>query len=245
MIFFLATLQSLRAWVYDQQGVYEKAIQCYANALEIYKNALGNDHPDVASLYNNLGLTYSSKGEYQKAIEEYNKALAIFEAKLGSDHPRIATTYNNMGAVLVEMGKVDEADRYIKKAIDIDKKQLGESHPNLVKGYTNYGALMLYKKNYGTAMQHFMWSLRLRHKFTEDGYKLESVNAYDGTAFISLMNGDLKNSQSLYQKSLLIKIDQKKKEKLPEEQEQEVLMNSQLIAEISKAKCLGEKDQIL
>jgi tetratricopeptide (TPR) repeat protein len=42
---------------------------------------LGKDHPDTATVYNNLGMVYHDKGEYDQAIEFYKKALEISEKK--------------------------------------------------------------------------------------------------------------------------------------------------------------------
>ena len=46
-----------------------KAIQFYKEALKIFKEVLPENHPDFASLYNNLGNAYADKGDYDKAIE--------------------------------------------------------------------------------------------------------------------------------------------------------------------------------
>ena len=49
------------------------------------KPALGADHPDVASTYNNLGNACCSKGDYDAASEYHEKALAIRLRTLGAD----------------------------------------------------------------------------------------------------------------------------------------------------------------
>ena len=64
-----------------------KAIDFYERDLKITVAALGENHPDVAASYNNLGVVYKNKGEYDKAIDFYERSLSINIASLGLEHP--------------------------------------------------------------------------------------------------------------------------------------------------------------
>ena len=44
------------------QGIYDQALTNFEQALEIYKKKLGDDHPNVAASYNNIGLVYRNQG---------------------------------------------------------------------------------------------------------------------------------------------------------------------------------------
>ena len=56
------------ASVYDSQGIYAKALEYYEKALAIWLEALGANHPDVASSYNNMATVYYNQGDYAKAL---------------------------------------------------------------------------------------------------------------------------------------------------------------------------------
>ncbi|KJU84152.1 kinesin light chain 4 isoform, partial [Candidatus Magnetobacterium bavaricum] len=56
-------------------------------ALKIYKSVYGENHPDVAMMYRNIGVVWRNLGKKNKALEYYKKALSIFEAFYGADHP--------------------------------------------------------------------------------------------------------------------------------------------------------------
>ena len=100
---------------------------------EGYKNrkgtALGPEHPDVAAIYNNLGLAYNQKGEYDKAVEYYEKSLALKLKALGAEHPSVGTTYFNMGTAYADKGDKAKAMAYLLKAKAIRMKKLGPEHP--------------------------------------------------------------------------------------------------------------------
>ena len=55
--------------------------------LALRQKLLGDDHPDVATSFNNLALLYDSQGKYSEAEPLYIQALNILEQRLGVDHP--------------------------------------------------------------------------------------------------------------------------------------------------------------
>ena len=74
-------------YILDGVGEYSRAIEYFEKGLAIYLKVYGDQHPNVAIAYNNIGGVYDSQGEYSRAIEYYEKALAIFTSVLGDDHP--------------------------------------------------------------------------------------------------------------------------------------------------------------
>ena len=46
------------ARIYQNQGKYEEALAHYLRALKIYEKQLGAEHPDVATILNNLAILY-------------------------------------------------------------------------------------------------------------------------------------------------------------------------------------------
>ena len=56
----------------------------------------GQDHPDVADSYNNIGTVYYSQVKYEEALVQHRRALEIETRVLGQDHPSAATSPYNM-----------------------------------------------------------------------------------------------------------------------------------------------------
>ena len=82
-----------------KQGKYEEALAMYEKALSIKLKKLGDDHPDVATTYNNMANVYNKQGKNDEALAMYEKALSIRLKKLGDDHPDVA----NMADVQLAM----------------------------------------------------------------------------------------------------------------------------------------------
>jgi tetratricopeptide (TPR) repeat protein len=96
-------------WIKMDQGKYTEAITYYEKSLEISQKTLPENHPDLATSYNNIGAVYGDMGEYSKALSYYEKALEIKQKTLPENHPLLATSYNNIGAVYYKMGEYSKA----------------------------------------------------------------------------------------------------------------------------------------
>ncbi len=54
---------------------------------KLYKNKLGDDHPDTLSSMKNLAIRYSEAGRRNEALQLTDKVVELRKSKLGEDHP--------------------------------------------------------------------------------------------------------------------------------------------------------------
>lgn len=101
----------------NAKGRYNEAQPLLQKALEIYRKALGEDHPDTARSYNNLAYNLNAQGKATEAQPLYQKALAISRKVLGEDHPDTANIYKNVAFNLAAQGKAAEALPVLLEAI--------------------------------------------------------------------------------------------------------------------------------
>ena len=69
------------------QGEYAEALESFQKALMILIKVLGEQHPDVATSYNNIGGALGSQGKHSEALVHHQKALTIELNVLGEEHP--------------------------------------------------------------------------------------------------------------------------------------------------------------
>ena len=81
----------------------EKA-RYYLQSLELKQNIYSEDHPDIASSFNNLGVLYSDLGDYEKAEKYYFQSLEIRQNIYSEDHPDIDMSFNNLGVLDISLG---------------------------------------------------------------------------------------------------------------------------------------------
>ena len=182
---------------------YDKALEYLSKALTTRKGTVGETHPDVATLYNNIGLIYKKQGDYTKAMKCYTTAMDILENTVDSNHPEIATTYNNIGSIYSSQGDYTKAINYYTKAMDIRKSTLGEIHPDLASSYNNIGSVYSKQGNYIKALEFYNKALSIR-KLIWGENNLDVATSYNNIGSVYHYQGDYTNAQEYFTKALVI-----------------------------------------
>lgn len=97
--------------------------------------ALDANHPDVARIYNNIGVVYKDKGDFDKALDYYQRSLSIRLKSLGANHPDVATSYVNFGSFYAEVGEINKAIEFSNKSLAIYLNVFGSYHPLVGNNY--------------------------------------------------------------------------------------------------------------
>lgn len=120
-------------------GQYQQAISFFEKALQINLQKLGKNHPDVATVWNDIGNALDSLGKHVEAINCYKKALQIDLQKFGASHPNVARDWNSLGLAWRNLNSYDKAIEYFEKALRSDLKNFGEHDHNVAKDRNNLG----------------------------------------------------------------------------------------------------------
>jgi len=64
--------------------------------MEIRKNVLGLEHPDMLTSMNNLAFTYQRQGRWKEAEELQVQVMEICKNVLGPEHPDTLASMNNL-----------------------------------------------------------------------------------------------------------------------------------------------------
>ncbi len=139
----------------------DKALEYYFKILEIRKETLPPNHPDIARSYNNIGSIYSNKGDNDKALEYYSKSLEISKETLPPNHPDITMSYNNIGSIYNKMGDIDKALEYFYNSLEIYKETLPPNHPSIATSYNNIGTIYSKKGDNEKALENYFKSLEI------------------------------------------------------------------------------------
>ncbi|MGF1980978.1 MAG: tetratricopeptide repeat protein [Nostoc sp. CmiSLP01] len=146
---------------YDDQGLYDKAKPWYEQCLEITKQRLGEEHPDVATSLNNLAALYHSQGRYSEAEPLYIQALALCRNLLGEEHTDVADSLNNLAELYHSQGRYSEAEPLYIQALALKRKLLGEEHPDVATSLNNLALLYFSQGKYSEAEPLYIQALAL------------------------------------------------------------------------------------
>ena len=130
---------------------YDKAWECYENALETHEK----EDPATANTYSGIANVYYAQGDYAKALEWYEKSLAICEKVLGKEHPDTARSYDNIAGVYYAQGDYAKALEWYEKALEIREKVLGKEHPYTKASYNNIASVYVKQGEFEKALEWY------------------------------------------------------------------------------------------
>ncbi len=135
-----STLNSL-ALLEDDLGLYGDAVRHYQEALEIRKRRLEPDHPYIAHLHNNLGISYRSMGRYDEALEEFELARVAYAVRKAEID--LALVNHNTAQTLSLMRDYDEADRIFEQALKVRLELLHENDHGIADTREYFASMLL------------------------------------------------------------------------------------------------------
>jgi tetratricopeptide (TPR) repeat protein len=95
----------------SELGSLNEAKSHYRRALRIIESLCGQNHPDAATILNNLGRVAITQGELAWARACFERALAIFRANLKEGHPDIAVAQQHLEMIQeISSGRSTEDD---------------------------------------------------------------------------------------------------------------------------------------
>jgi len=134
------------ALLYHSRRNYAQAERLYQEELLELEEALGPDHPDVATVLNNLGRLYYEQERYAEAEPLYRRSLQIVEANYGEEHPKAARRLVNLAELYLATGVKGRADALCQRALAIEERGFGPKDPSTLKSLRAYAAMLRNKK---------------------------------------------------------------------------------------------------
>ena len=118
----------------------DEAAASFEEALRVIREAVGDDHPDVARAYDGLASVHYDKQELDQAIAGFERAIVIKEAAMGPDHPGLVVSLANLGMSHADAGRPQEALAPLQRAAALIEASFGKEHPNLAVILTARGS---------------------------------------------------------------------------------------------------------
>jgi serine/threonine protein kinase len=114
-----------------QLGDFDGAEKLFLEAQAGERRLLGEDHPEYASLLENLGNVWFRKGRYAETAENLEKVLAMRRRAFGDDSEPVARSVANLGTVYFMQGNDAAAIPKFEEAAAKLSRFLGPDHPDV------------------------------------------------------------------------------------------------------------------
>jgi serine/threonine protein kinase/tetratricopeptide (TPR) repeat protein len=127
-------------------GESAKAIDFLTRSSDIYRAALGSEHPDTLATLDYLAWAYQLGGKTTEAVALFDQVRDVRLKTLGPDHPDTLTSLDNLAGTYQSAGRTGEAVALFEKVRDARVKALGADHAdtlitlhNLALAYLSVG----------------------------------------------------------------------------------------------------------
>ncbi len=127
------------------------AERAYLEAIALDVALLGEDHPEIASVRENLGNVYARMKRFDKTAALLETVLATRRKVLGDDSEPVARTLANVATVYKLAGNLPAAEKAYPEAIERLTKRLGPDHPDVGVTLLGYGDTLRLEKKYTEA----------------------------------------------------------------------------------------------
>jgi tetratricopeptide (TPR) repeat protein len=147
---------------------HREAENLYREALNIRQIAQGSQHPDVATIFNNLGVLRAEQGRYQDAEQMYRRAVAVLENVTAGSNPSLATTLSNLVQIQIIEGRYASAQQLNLAALSEWERSVGSDHPSLLRCLVDQGLILRKMKRTSEAGAFEKRASTIRAKYGSD-----------------------------------------------------------------------------
>lgn len=159
--------------LHKQSGEWDDAVRCLADAIRVYKDVLGDEHPNTLVAMANLGQVYKTMALEKKAMERglllesalsiYEEVLAAQKKSVGETDPGFGVTLQNIGAVMRLLGKGEEdTTPLIRRGKEVVATALRFDHPAVATALNNLGIELKARAHFDEASALYEEALQIR-----------------------------------------------------------------------------------
>ncbi len=190
-------------FAYDMRGEYDKGLGFLERALAMHLQYHGENHPQTAKAYDDLGQHYYHMGDCDRSIEYLNHGLALRQALLGPDHGEVANSLNNLGLAYDCKGDYDRAVDYYQQSARIYLSNDRSENPFLATLYSNLSSTYHHKGDLDQAVGYGERALAMRLRWFGEQHS-PMAYSYNNLAQLYEDLGDTLTAIRYFERSLAI-----------------------------------------
>jgi tetratricopeptide (TPR) repeat protein len=188
---------------YQGQGSYALAEPWLRACAFIIRERLGEEHPFVASSFNNLALLYLYQARYAEAEPLFLQALALDRRLYGEEHSSVAFSLNNLALLYLEQARYAEAEPLLLQALALNRRFNGEEHPSVSSSLDSLASLYLHQARYAEAEPLFLQALALERRLHREEHTAVAA-ILQNLASLYLKQARYAEAEPLYQQALAL-----------------------------------------
>ncbi|MEM9056960.1 MAG: serine/threonine-protein kinase, partial [Pseudomonadota bacterium] len=200
-----AALMNAMARVYRNLNLYEDARPLFVAALELRRQAFGNDSLKVAETLHELAVLQQELNAYEAAIKAGEEAVAIRQRQAGEGSTLVAESLNTLGLAWYGQGDYDKAETLYRQALGIYETAAVPNREGHAVNLNNLAGLLGKRGDYTGAEALFRQSLAMRRELYGDEHP-KVATALHNLGFVNLQAGDLDRAESYSRDALAMRL---------------------------------------
>lgn len=199
--------------IYYSRGEYQKALPLLQRSEALRRQELGDDHPGLVVVLNNLAFNLRLLGDFQAAESKLREALRLQRLDPEGSPTKVALALNNLAGVEMELGRLAAAVEHYRESLGIkeamakdpevetspgDRRALAVGHVNLAAALTELDALPEAEMHLHRA-DELLTSLA-----TSPGVDRQRASLLKNFGNLRLRQGNLESAQWMLNESLSI-----------------------------------------
>lgn len=139
-----------------------ESLQYFREAIDLKKEAFGEDHPEVAISLDELGIQLFAVERFEEALSIFNESKKILSKNPGETQPRLCMLLNNISCCKFQMGDPHSASDIMDEARELQRERNEKSGAkvdldllHLAILANNYGYIQAQLKHYEKARALF------------------------------------------------------------------------------------------
>lgn len=190
--------------IYYRLGNYDQASPLIHEAIELYTDIYGENHPETAYALSSLGALQSANGNYKQAEENLLNALAIYSAEKSPDYTILADIMNDLAYTMRRQGDFIAAEKIFRDGYERISENFGPQHIETLNLKNSLGTTLFNVGNYSEAEKIYREVLEDRIAIL--GNRHPSVAETESSlGALMMMKGDISEAYDLLSNAYLIR----------------------------------------
>ena len=166
-------LHGLSSTVYvdETEGHLERAESIIREALAIYEEKLGPEHPSTLDSLGQLSNALYSQGKIEESLAIHNRILEIQIKQHGRDHYDVARYKYDLAVINMKIKNYHAADTLLTECEETMRKAAGEANPIVAKALGQHGRLYAKQGDHHKAEPYYVEALRIQHEHLDPNHE--------------------------------------------------------------------------
>lgn len=196
-----AQMMHIMGDVYDNLGLYARAMPLVQKSVEIRRRVLGPENVDTLKSENNLAVLLARGGHYPEAEKLVRETLDTSRRVLGPENPLTLGSLSNLAILLDHEGRLAEAEQLDREALDISRRVLGPEQPNTLKAMMTLANVLWHEGKDAEAEKQDRELLDIRRRVLGPDHP-DTLNSMNNLASVLNDEGHYADAEKLYRETL-------------------------------------------